>query len=71
VFQHAYEYQRIQNWAIHKKNPFIKAGLNNSFFKIPASLYDSLRKHTNSVEQSHHNANAGGKQLTLVEAIQK
>lgn len=66
----AYEDPKIQNWALHKKNAVIKAGLNKNCSRIPSSLYDSIWNHTNSAEQSHHKANAGGKQLSLIEAVQ-
>jgi hypothetical protein len=61
----------VQAWAEHKKQPVIKAGLNKSCSNIPATIYDSIRSHTNSAEQSHHKANAAGRRLTLVAAIQK
>lgn len=66
-----HEEPKIQAWAEHKRQPIIKAGLNKSCSNIPASIYDSIRNHTNSAEQSHHKANAAGKRLTLVAAIQK
>ncbi|EYE90581.1 uncharacterized protein EURHEDRAFT_466851, partial [Aspergillus ruber CBS 135680] len=65
-----HEEPKVQAWAEHKRQPIIKAGLNKSCSNIPASIYDSIRNHTNSAEQSHHKANAAGKRLTLVAAIQ-
>jgi hypothetical protein len=66
-----HEEPKVQTWAEHKRQPVIKAGLNKSCSNISASIYDSIRNHTNSAEQSHHKANATGKRLTLVAAIQK
>jgi hypothetical protein len=66
-----HENVKVQAWAVHKKTPVIKAGLNKHCSNIPVFIYDSIRNHTNSAEQSHHKANAGGKRLTLTAAIQK
>jgi len=65
-----YEDEKVQHWAEHKKQPVIKAGLNKHCSNIPLHIYDSIRSHTNSVEQPHHELNASGKRLTLTEAIQ-
>jgi hypothetical protein len=61
----------VQAWAEHKKQPVIKAGLNKHCSNIPVFIYNSIQNHTNSAKQSHHKANAGGKQLILTTAIQK
>lgn len=66
-----HESPKVRDWAVHKKQPILKAGLNKYCSAIPQFIYDSIRNHTNSAEQSHHKANAGGKRLTLTEAIQK
>ncbi|EAW25652.1 uncharacterized protein NFIA_044710 [Aspergillus fischeri NRRL 181] len=64
------ENEKVQAWAAHKKSPVIKAGLNKHCSNIPVYIYDSIRNHTNSAEQSHHKANAAGRWLTLTAAIQ-
>lgn len=66
-----HENEKVQAWAAHKKSPVIKAGLNKYCSSIPVYIYDSIRNHTNSAEQSHHKANAAGRWLTLTAAIQK
>ncbi|KAG2000739.1 hypothetical protein GB937_010885, partial [Aspergillus fischeri] len=65
-----HEEPKVQTWAEHKRQPVIKASLNKCCSNIPSSIYDSIQNHTNSAEQSHHKANAAGKRLTLVRAIQ-
>ncbi|EYE90406.1 uncharacterized protein EURHEDRAFT_417473 [Aspergillus ruber CBS 135680] len=65
-----HENEKVQAWAAHKKSPVIKAGLNKYCSSIPVYIYDSIRNHTNSAEQSHHKANAAGRWLTLTAAIQ-
>jgi hypothetical protein len=66
-----YEDKKVQDWAYHKKEKIIKAGLNKACSKIPEAFFDILRDHTNSVEQSHQKSYAGGIYLTLTEAVKK
>ena len=66
-----YEGKKIQDWAHHKKETIIKAGLNKACSKIQSTFFNALREHTNSVEQSHEKSYAGGTQLTLTEAVKK
>lgn len=66
-----YEGPNVQNWAVQKKNPVIKAGLNKACSKIRPVYFDTLRNHTNAVEQSHQKSYALGKYLTLVQAVKK
>jgi hypothetical protein len=44
-------------------------GLNPACSNIPRPYFESVRKHTNAVEQTHHKSNARGIQLTLLAAI--
>lgn len=56
---------------MQKKSPIIKAGLNHACSKIQPHYFQTLRNHTNAVEQSHQKSNASGKYLTLTEAVKK
>lgn len=66
-----YEDENVQNWAIHKKSPIIKAGLVKACSGIQPYYFDQLRHHTNAVEQSHQKSYASGKYLSLVDAVKK
>ncbi|ODM21423.1 hypothetical protein SI65_02267 [Aspergillus cristatus] len=64
-----FEDANVQTWAIQKKSPVIKAGLNKACSKIQSHYFAALRNHTNAVEQSHQKSYASGKYLTLTEAV--
>ena len=66
-----YESDNVQNWAIQKKSPVIKAGLVKACSKIRPHYFDCLRNHTNAVEQSHQKSYASGTDLSLTEAVKK
>jgi hypothetical protein len=66
-----YENTDVQNWAVQKKSAIIKAGLNKACSKIRPIYFDTLRNHTNAVEQSHQKSYASGKYLTLTQAVKK
>jgi hypothetical protein len=44
-------------------------GLNPACSAIPRPYFESIRKDTNAVEQTHHKSNVRGTQLTLLAAI--
>ena len=66
-----FEDANVQTWAIQKKSPVIKAGLNKACSKIQSHYFAVLRNYTNAVEQSHQKSYASGKYLTLTEAVKK
>lgn len=59
----------LASWAEHKRADWIACGLNKYCTKIPTDIFDTVRKSTNSVEQSHHKANTRGKQVPLLHAV--
>ncbi|PYH99822.1 hypothetical protein BO71DRAFT_415300 [Aspergillus ellipticus CBS 707.79] len=64
-----HENKKVQAWTTHKKSSVIKAGLNKNYSNISVYIYNSIRNHTNTAEQSHHKANAAGRRLTLTAVI--
>ncbi|KAF2785525.1 hypothetical protein K505DRAFT_261890, partial [Melanomma pulvis-pyrius CBS 109.77] len=60
----------VQQWARHKKNAVIAAGLNKECSLISNSDWDMLSKTSNAVEQSANKSYSYGKRLRLLKAIQ-
>ncbi|KAK2793175.1 hypothetical protein FQN52_001823 [Onygenales sp. PD_12] len=63
------ENEKVRNWAAHKKNQVIAAGLNKFCSLIPADVYDSVRNHTNAAEQTHNKSYAFGRGQTLLQGV--
>jgi len=60
----------VQDWAIYKKDPIIKAGLKEAGSKLQTYQFDILRSLTNAVEQFRQKSKATGRNyLTLAGAI--
>jgi len=65
----AHESVPIQNWAKHKQHEVIAAGLNKHCSLIDHSIYDSIRNHTNAVEQTANKSYSFGKRQDLLAAV--
>lgn len=65
----ANESQPIANWAIHKRHPVIASGLNKHCSLVNHKLFDSLRHHTNAVEQTANKSYAFSVRQYLLPAI--
>ncbi|RKF77361.1 hypothetical protein GcM1_220058, partial [Golovinomyces cichoracearum] len=63
--------KRVRTWAQNKANPVIAAAINRNCTKIDKDLFDLMRNHTNSNEQTGNKSNATGRRQMLLQAIDK
>jgi hypothetical protein len=61
--------EAVRNWALHKKHPVIRAGLNKNCSLINPQFYDSVRNITNAVEQTHYKSYSMGRYMTLLGTV--
>jgi hypothetical protein len=60
----------VVEWAKHKKEDVIAAGINQSCSFIDKIDWENARRQTNGVEVSHFKSNSFGRRLSLLAAIQ-
>ncbi|KAA8651948.1 uncharacterized protein ATNIH1004_000848 [Aspergillus tanneri] len=72
-YVHLYENndEKIQQWAAHKADPVIAAGLNRFCSRMDSSIFQKAIPHTNAGEQSHQKGYMWGKKLSLVKAVER
>lgn len=58
----------VSAWARHKANTWVISGYCQACSGIPTSIWESVKRHTNSAESLNFATNTTGKQLSLLDA---
>ncbi|OJD09622.1 hypothetical protein ACJ73_10181 [Blastomyces percursus] len=65
----ANESDKVADWAQHKKNSIIAAGINENCSLMPVLVYKEIQKHTNAVEQTHNKSLKWGRYGSLLGTV--